>query len=112
MAVENESRDEGLAKKLKIVNLLPAGAGTFMALGILLTQYWRWFQTGEWHGAPMAEFVPQPLLQWATAKEGGLLGLKEFVLASLSIHASLWFFVSGCVCTYILMEMTRPLVKH
>ena len=107
----NEWRDGGLAKKLKILSLLPAGAGTFMALGILLIQYWKWFQTGEWHGAPMAEFVPQPLLQWAAANEGGLLGLRGFVLASLSIHASLWFFVSGCFCTYILMEITKPLVK-
>lgn len=109
--VENEMRDQGLAKKLKFVNLFPAGAGTFMAVGIFLTQYWKWFQTGEWHGAPMAEFVPQPLIQWAAARDGGLLGLKEFVLAALSIHASVWFFVTGCVCTFLLMEITKPLLK-
>ena len=105
--VKNETRDQSLARKLKFVNLFPAGAGIFMAAGIFLTQYWKWFQTGEWPGAPMAEFVPQPLIQWATAKEGGLLGLKEFVLASLSIHASVWFFVTGCGCTFLLME-----IKH
>ncbi|MEE9120124.1 MAG: hypothetical protein V3U56_02405 [Syntrophobacteria bacterium] len=109
--MEKETRDQDLAKKLKFVNLFPAGAGIFMALGILLTQYWKWLQTGEWHGAPMGEFVPQPLVQWAVAKEGGLLGLKEFVLASLSIHASVWFFVTGCVITFILFELTKPLLK-
>ena len=109
--MENEAREKSLDRKLKFVNLFPVGAGTFMALGILLTQYYRWFQTGEWRGAPMAGFVPQPVIQWAAAKEGGLLGLKEFVLASLSIHASVWFFVTGCVCTFLLMEITKPLLK-
>lgn len=109
--VENETRDQSLARRLKFVNLFPAGAGIFMAAGIFLTQYWKWFQTGEWPGAPMAAFVPQPLVQWAATKDGGLLGLKKFVLASLSIHASVWFFVTGCVCTFLLMEITKPLLK-
>jgi hypothetical protein len=110
--VEKETRKQDLAKKLKFIHLFPAGAGTFMAVAIFLSQYWKWFQTGEWHGAPMTEFVPQPLIQWAVAKEGGLLGLKEFVLASLSIHASIWFFVTGCVCTFLLMEITKPLLRE
>lgn len=106
-----KTKDTRLARQLKIVTFFPAGAGTFMALSILLIQYWKWFQGGEWQGMSLAEFVPQPLFQWAVAKEGGLLGLKKVVLAALSIHASVWFFVTGCVFTFILFELTKPLLK-
>jgi len=106
-----ETKDTRLARQLKFVTFFPAGAGTFMALSLLLIQYWKWFQTGEWQGAPLAEFVPRGLVQWAVAKEGGLLGFKEIVLAALSIHASVWFFVSGCVITFIFFELTKPLLK-
>jgi len=39
------------------------------------------------------------------------LGLKEFVQGMLSIHASVWFFVSGCVFTAALYEIAKPWVK-
>jgi hypothetical protein len=106
-----ETKDTRLARQLKFVTFFPAGAGTFMALSIFLIQYWTWFQTGEWPGMPLAQFVPQSLVQWAAAREGGLLGLKETVLAALSIHASVWFFVTGCVFTFILFELTKPLLR-
>lgn len=106
-----ETKDTRLARQLKFVTFFPAGAGTFMALSIFLIQYWKWFQGDEWQGMPLAQFVPQTLLQWAVAKEGGLLGLKEMVFAALSIHASVWFFVTGCVITFILFELTKPLLK-
>ena len=109
--IEMETKEKKLASQLKFVTFFPAGAGTFMALSILLIQYWKWFQGGEWRGMPLAEFVPQTLFQWAVTKEGGLLGLKEIVLAALSIHASVWFFVTGCVFTFILFELTKPLLK-
>jgi len=107
-----DTKQERFARQFKFVTFFPAGAGTFMALSILLIQYWKWFQTGEWQGMPLAQFVPQSLIQWAVAREGGLLGLKETVLAALSIHVSVWFFVTGCVFTFILFELTKPLLKE
>jgi hypothetical protein len=86
-----KTKDTRLARQLKIVTFFPAGAGIFMALSILLIQYWKWFQGGEWQGMSLAEFVPQPLFQWAVA--------------------SVWFFVTGCVFTFILFELTKPLLK-
>jgi hypothetical protein len=106
-----ETKQERLARQLKFVTFFPAGAGTFMALSIFLIQYWTWFQTGEWPGMPLAQFVPQSLVQWAVTKQGGLLGLKNMVFAALSIHASVWFFVTGCVLTFILFELTKPLLR-
>mgnify|MGYP001028026115 FL=1 len=106
-----ETNDTRVITLLKIVTFFPIGAGTFMALSIFLFQYWKWFQTGEWPGMPLVQFVPQPLLQWAAAREGGLLGLRETVFAALSIHASVWFFVTGCVFTFLLYELTKPLLK-
>jgi hypothetical protein len=106
-----ETQEKKLASQLKFVTFFPAGAGTFMALSIFLIQYWKWFQTGEWPGMPLAQFVPQSLVQWAAAREGGLLQLKETFLAALSIHASVWFFVTGCVFTFLLFELTKPLLK-
>jgi hypothetical protein len=106
-----ETKEKKFTRQLKFVTFFPAGAGTFMALSLLLIQYWKWFQTGEWPGMPLAEFVPQTLLEWAVANEGGLMRLKEMVLAVLSIHASVWFFVTGCVFTFILFEFAKPLLK-
>ena len=106
-----ETNQEGVAKQFKFVTLFPAGAGTFMAILIFLIQYWKWFQTGEWQGAPFAQFVPVGLVQWAATKQGGLLGLKEFVQGMLSVHASVWFFVSGCVLSVILSELAKPWLK-
>ncbi len=107
-----ETNQGGLAKQLKFVTLFPAGAGTFMAILVFLIQYWKWFQTGEWQGAPFAQFVPAGLVQWAATKEGGLLGLKEFVQGMLSVHASVWFFVSGCVLSVLLSELAKPWLKE
>ena len=109
---KKETNQRGMAKQLKFVTFFPAGAGTCMAIVIFLTQYWKWFQTGEWQGAPFAEFVPSALVQWAATKEGGLLGLKEFVQGMLSIHASVWFFVSGCALTAGLYEIAKPWLKE
>ncbi len=106
-----ETNQEGVAKQFKFVTLFPAGAGTFMAILIFLIQYWKWFQTGEWQGAPFAQFVPVGLVQWAATREGGLLGLKEFVQGMLSVHASVWFFVSGCVLSVLLSELAKPWLK-
>ena len=108
---KRETNQGDMAKQLKFVTFFPAGAGTFMALLTLFIQYWKWFQTGEWPGAPFADFVPRGLVQWAAAKEGGLSGLREFVLGMLSLHASVWFFVSGCVITFILYEITKPWLR-
>jgi hypothetical protein len=107
-----ETNQEGVAKQFKFVTLFPAGAGTFMAILIFLIQYWKWFQTGEWQGAPFAQFVPVGLVQWAATREGGLLGLKEFVQGMLSVHASVWFFVSGCVLSVLLSELAKPWLKE
>ena len=100
-----------MAKQLKFVTIFPAEADTFMAILIFLIQYWKWFQTGEWPEAPFADFVPSALGQWAVTKEGGLLALKEFVQGMLSIHASVWFFVSGCVLSVLLSEIAKPWLK-
>ena len=51
-----ETNQGGMAKQLKFVTLFPAGAGTCMAILIFLIQYWKWFQTGEWQGAPFAQY--------------------------------------------------------
>ncbi len=82
-----------------------------MALITLLIQYWKWFQTGEWQGAPLVGFVPHGLVKWAAAKQGGFLGLKQLVLGLLSVHASIWFFVSGCLCTFVLYAIAKPWLK-
>jgi hypothetical protein len=107
-----DTNQGGMVKQLKFVTLFPAGAGTCMAILIFLIQYWKWFQTGEWQGAPFAQFVPAGLVQWAATKEGGLLGLKEFVQGMLSVHASVWFFVSGCVLSVLLSEIAKPWLKE
>jgi hypothetical protein len=106
-----ETKQGGMAKQLKFITFFPAAAGTFMAILIFLVQYWKWFQGGEWQGAPFAQFVPVGLVQWAATKEGGLVGLKEFVQGMLSIHASVWFFVSGCALTALLYEIAKPWLK-
>jgi len=108
---KKEINQGGMAKQLKVISIFPAGAGTFMAILIFLIQIWKWFHTGEWPGAPFADFVPSALVQWAATKQGGLLGLKEFVQGMLSIHASVWFFVSGCVFTAALYEIAKPWLK-
>jgi hypothetical protein len=109
---KKETNQGDMSRQLKIITFFPAGAGTFMAALIFLIQYWKWFQTGEWQGAPFAQFVPAGLVQWAATREGGLLGLKEFVQGMLSIHASVWFFVSGCVLTVLLSEIAKPWLKN
>ena len=106
-----ETNQGGMTRQIKFVTFFPAGAGIFMAILIFLIQYWKWFQTGDWPGAPFAQFVPSALVEWAATKEGGMLGLKEFVQGMLSVHASVWFFVSGCVFTYVLLEITKPWLK-
>jgi hypothetical protein len=106
-----DTNQGGIAKQLKFVTIFPAGAGTFMAILIFLIQCWKWFQTGEWPGAPFADFVPSALVQWAVTKEGRLLALKEFVQGMLSIHASVWFFVSGCALTAGLYEDSKAVAK-
>lgn len=106
-----ETNQGSMAKQLRYVTLFPAGAGTGVAVLILFSQYWKWFQTGKWQGAPFAHFVPAGLVQWAATNEGGLLGLKEFLQGMLSIHASVWFFVSGFVLTVILSEIAKPWLK-
>jgi len=107
----NGTNKGGMGKQLKFITFFPVGAGTFMAILIFLTQYWKWFQTGEWPGAPLADFVPRELISWAADKQGGLLALKKMVLGLLSLHASVWFFVTGCVCTIVLYEITKPWLK-
>jgi hypothetical protein len=105
------NKQKDLIKHLKIITFFPLGAGTFTAILIFLSQYWKWLQSGEWPGAPLAHFMPRELLTWAAEKQEGLLTLKKTVLGLLSLHASVWFFVTGCVCTIVLYEITKPWLK-
>ncbi len=97
---------------LAIVTFAPGIGGTLVAVAILLNQSWRWWQTGQWQQASLAGFVPRELVAWAVAKEGSLLGLKELVHVLLSLHASVWFFVVGWTCTFVLYEMAKPWLKE
>jgi hypothetical protein len=110
--VDGESRDKSLTKILEYITLGPAIVGTISALGVLMIQAWRWLHTGEWEQAPLADFLPRELVVWALAKEGGMLGVKRIVLTLLSLHASLWFFAGGILCTLLLYEMAKPVLKN
>jgi len=107
-----KSRKDPFVKTLKFITFFPAIAGLLMAFVVLYGQFWRWLHAGEWPEAPLAQFVPQELVKWAVAKEGGLLGLKKLVLTLLSLHASLWFFTAGLLCTLLLYEITKPWLKE
>lgn len=109
--MKKETREKRVFGLLEFVTFFPSIAGFFSAAAILLIQCWRWLQTGEWQKAPMGEFLPKELTEWAIAKEGGLLWLKKIVLSLLSLHASLWFFAAGLVCTLFLYEMAKPMLK-
>ncbi len=106
-----EKRKATFVKVLEFITFSPAMAGLLVASGVLLGQFWGWLQTGEWQEAPFAEFVPQGLVKWAVAKEGGLLGLKKLVVTLLSLHASLWFFTAGLFCSLLLYEIAKPWLK-
>ena len=102
---------ETFVKILEFITFFPGIAGLLVASGVLLGQVWHWVNTGEWQAAPIAQFVPQGLLRWAVQKEGGLFGLKKLVQTLLSLHASLWFFAVGLICTLLLYEIAKPWLK-
>ena len=110
--MEREARrKEPLVKLIEFITFFPGIAGLLMASGVLLSQFWGWLHTGEWHEAPIAQFLPQELVKWAVAGEGGLTGLKKLVLTLLSLHASLWFFTAGLLCSLLLYEIAKPWLK-
>jgi hypothetical protein len=96
----------------EIVTLAPGIGGTILAAGVLLSQCWKWWETGVWHNEPLAGFVPSVLVEWTVMKEGGLLGLRKLVLTLLSIHASVWFFMVGWACTFLLYQLAKPWLKE
>ena len=104
-------RKDTFVKVLEFMTFFPAIAGLLVASGVLLGQFLKWKNTGEWQEAPIAQFVPQGWVKWAVAQEGGLLALKRLLLALLSLHASLWFFTAGIVCTLFLYEIAKPWLK-
>jgi hypothetical protein len=106
-----EWRKNRFVKTLEFITLLPGITGLLTAFGVFFGQFWRWLHYGEWKEAPIAQFVPKNLVDWAVAKEGGLLGLKNLVLTLLSLHASLWFFATGLFCSFLLYEIAKPWLK-
>ena len=106
-----KSSDENLIGLLKVVTLSPVIMGTLAAILVLVIQCWQWWQRGEWQKAPIADFLPLELVEWTVVKEGGVSGLRKLTLSLLSLHASVWFFVGGCVCTLVLYEITKPWLK-
>jgi hypothetical protein len=106
-----ETRKSNLVRFFEFVTLAPAILGTFSALALLLIQCWRWWESGVWKPTPLAEFVPPVLVEWAATKDGGIVGLKNLVLSLLSLHASVWFFVGGCLSTLLLSEMAKPWLR-
>ena len=106
-----ERRKDTFVKALEFVTFFPLIAGLLVASGVLLSQFWKWLHTGDWPAAPIAQFVPQQLVKWAAEKEGGMLGLKKLVLTLLSLHASLWFFAAGLVCTLLTYEIAKSWLR-
>jgi len=106
--VSKESRKSNLVRFFEFATLTPAILGSLSAGALILIQGLRWWESGEWKPTPLADFVPPVLVEWAVTKDGGIVGLKKLVLLLLSLHASVWFFVGGCLCTLLLSEMAKP----